>query len=214
MIATALAAATLAATALQPGTVQSFESLTALPPEWQVSQYVPDASTVGIKRGHAADGHQFVRIVSAEQNHTRLLIPTPVEANSSYKISVQVRARGPETVVAGVAVDGYGSLSDPVPGDDRWQERDLYLRNGKATQISVVLSLGWFGSLASGSADFDKLDVEKIDAVPFGAPAVGVPAPRTISTADVSKGLLPLAGLLVLLIAGCGGVLLRGERVD
>lgn len=201
------------ALALTPGATESFESMTSLPADWKVNEYTAGLSKVSVRRGHAADGKQFVRLSAKQPNHTRLMIPVAVTADTTYRFSAMVRATAPQDVPALLAVDGAdGVTTGPIPGDGQWQERDLYLRTGKATSVTLELSLGWFGQTVAGRADFDVLKLEKVDTVPAGTPVAGGVTPAVISQGP-GKAWLPLTALLVLLVAGCGGVLLRGDRV-
>jgi hypothetical protein len=135
-----------------------------------------------------------------------------VQPHTWYELSAKVRATAKQPVPAVLALDGDDdTTTDPITANGQWQERDLYFNSSAATKVSLVLSLGWFGDMVSGDADFDDLQLEKVVTVPPGAAVAGrVAAP--LVTAGPSKITLPLVAVLVLLIVGCGPVLLRGDR--
>lgn len=214
MIAAALAAA---AVAFAPGTDESFEAFSSLPPEWKLVEYVPGAGAATIETGDAAKGERFLRIASSEVNHVRVQLPVPVERQATYRLSVRVRSTASQPVPAVLNVEGTDPVTQPVPGDGQWHSRRLYLRTGDADTATVLLSLGWYHQTVAGSADFDLVKLKKIDAAPADAPVAELASAATTApvAADLGprKAMLPLTGVMLLLIAGCGAALLRGGRV-
>lgn len=226
VIASALAAAALS---LTPGTNGSFDAVKELPTEWKLVEYVADASTATIRRGAAADGKQFLRLEASKPNHTRIFMPVDVEPESTYKFSAQIRVPKGEEVPAVLMVEGANTTTLSVDGDNAWHKSELYIRTGSAEQITPVLSLGRFGELAGGVADFDEVALEKVDSAPESAivadatatePAAGAAdgAGTTPATAadenGPSKWLVPLALLLIALVSASAWVLKRGDAND
>lgn len=220
-----IAAVLAAAVALQPGTVQSFEEIDQLPKEWQVVEYTPNLSTAVVKAGRAADGRQFLRLSAKQENHTRVLMPVPVEPGTTYRLSAQVRAEGEKTVPAVFALDGAMETSEHVPGDGKWHQRELYLKTGSSKTVLITLSLGWFGDLAGGRADFDTVKLDRVEgeppaeavvaSVPSAEPAADAsPATPAESENGPSKLILPLGVLLALGVAAMGFRLRRRGDVS
>lgn len=204
-----------AAVALQPGAVQSFEEFDKLPSDWQFVEYTAGLSNAAVKAGRAADGRQFLRLAAKEQNHTRVLVPVPVEPGTTYRLSAQVRSEGAKTVPAVVALDGAMETSEHVPGDGEWHERELYLKTGTSKTVLITLSLGWFGDTVAGRADFDSLKLDRVEgeppaeatvaSVPSAEQAAAEPAePAKESENGPSKLILPLGVLLALGVAAMG----------
>lgn len=218
------ASSAAAASALTPGTTESFETISILPPEWPLVEYTKGLSTATIETGDGASGSHFLRLAAKQANHTRLVLPATVEPDATYRFSAEVRATADKAVPAVLAVDGnVDVISESVPGDGKWHKRDLYLKTGSATTTNLLLSFGWYGQTVAGAADYDRVSLTKVDAAPAGARVAGAPAatpdPAVAATTPAAAGsgrrkaMLPLAAVLLVLIAGCAGVFLRGERV-
>ena len=118
-----------------------------------------------------------------------------------------------------LALDGSGVTTDPVPGDGQWHAARLYLRTGTASTVDLAVSLGWFGNIVKGDADFDLLKLKKIAAAPpdaqvaelaAAAGAGGAATPRIV-TPGPSKAVIPLTVALLILLVGCGRVLLKDK---
>ncbi|MFN7135319.1 MAG: hypothetical protein ACK4N5_24810, partial [Myxococcales bacterium] len=206
---------------LAPGTSESFETMQAVPQDWKVLEYQPGATKILLKRGRASDGKQYVRLASDEPNHTRLLVPAAVEPGATYRFSAMVRGEGPDAgapVSALLALDGSDSnTTKAITGDGEWREQELYVRTGKTEQVQLALSLGWFGNTVAGTADFDELELEKVSAVPDGATVAEAKdfVEPVVEKRGPNELMLPLAGVMLVLIAGCWRLLARGgKRVD
>ncbi|MBO9532410.1 MAG: hypothetical protein J7513_05495 [Solirubrobacteraceae bacterium] len=221
------AALTGAALSLVPGTNGSFDAVKELPKEWKVVEYVAGASTVTVQRGDAYDGSQFLQLKASKQNHTRVFLPVDVDPQTTYKFTAQVRVPTGKDVPAVLMLDGATTTTASVQGDNKWHKTTLYIRTGDNKQVTPVLSLGRFGELAQGEADFDAVSLEKADTVPDGAivaDAVGATgaadsgssaAPTSTPPGKTpSKWLVPLAILLLAIVAGCAWALKRGDDND
>ncbi len=118
------------------------------------------------------DEDYCVRLENFDYNDARLIQEVKVKGNTLYHISAKVKAQGcdPEAVAANLSVlDTFVISGDWVDTDGQWETVDLY---GKTTllqgTITVALRLGYYGDENLGSAWFDDVVVEQVDAAPAG----------------------------------------------
>ncbi|MBV9060758.1 MAG: hypothetical protein JOZ09_16620 [Pseudonocardiales bacterium] len=202
---------------------ESFESVSGLPAGWRFMEYTPGNSTVTIASGAAADGTHFMRIVSRQPNHARVVLPVRVTPNTSYQFHAMVKANGAnENMAAVLGTEGQYAVTPTVRTDTRWQPLDLYIKVGSQTAVDLNMGLGYFGQLNVGTADFDAVTVTQVSAIPNGATVADLRTPPNQETAagnTVAPGpnkdtwVFVLVGILVVVGIGAAVFLMRrGDR--
>ena len=142
-----------------------------LPLEWTYRAWEEDES-VSTYWTEDKDGDYCVRLENFEYNDAYLTQEVKVRGNTLYHISAKVRAENcdPDAICANLSVlDTFALSGDWADTSGGWETVDLY---GKTTllqsSITVALRLGFYGDLNCGSAWFDDVVVEQVDAAPAG----------------------------------------------
>jgi hypothetical protein len=133
---------------------ESFESGPGLPAGWKFVEYTRGRSTATIVSGAAAEGTHFLRIVSREINHARVIVPVQLAPSTSYQFHAMIKASGANPNLAAVlGVDGQYTVTKSVRTDTQWQPLDLYLKAGpQEATVELTMGLGHFGQLNVGTA--------------------------------------------------------------
>ena len=204
-----------------PVMTESFESVSGLPPGWKFIEYTPRNSTVTIVKGAAAEGTHFLRIVSSQPNHARVVVPVRVTPNTNYQFQAMVKASGANANMAAVlgTYEQY-TATNSVRTDTRWQLLDLYVKVGPQTTIDLTMGLGHFGQLNVGTADFDAVAVTQVNTIPNGAtvadlatPTAAQGKPETAAGSTFSQGpnkvIWVFVGILIVVGIGAAVFLMR-----
>ena len=151
-----------------------FEAVDAfgLPEGWSPEMYYQDASELTVEAG-GADGGSCVRVVNNTENDARFAQDVAVEPDTLYRLSCRVRAEGCglESGGAGISVrDTFATSAYVFDTDGRWVDLELIGRTGpEQTQMGVLVRLGGYSAVNTGTAWFDDARVERLDAVPEDA---------------------------------------------
>ncbi|MBB6674857.1 glycosyltransferase family 39 protein [Cohnella nanjingensis] len=166
------------------------------PASWSREVYAQGASgeeisalTLGADGGHT--GSRYLRIQSAESNDARWVQTVAVEPDTVYRLSAWVRASGidPARTGANVSVLGIGSTSADVKDTQgQWVPLEMYGRTGPdQREIGVAVRLGGYGNLNAGTADFDDIALEAVEAAPAGATVLSL-TPDELPPAGATSG--------------------------
>jgi hypothetical protein len=202
-----------------PVVTESFESVSGLPAGWKFVEYTQGNSAAMIVTGAGADGTHFLRIVSSNPNHARVVVPVKVTPNTSYRFQVMVKARGANANMAAVlGLDGQYSVTDSVRTDTQWRPLDLYVKVGPQVTIDLTMGLGHFGQLNVGTADFDAVTVTQVSGIPDDATVADLAAaakekPTTAAGSTLSHGpnqaIWVFVGIVVVVGIGAAAFLIR-----
>lgn len=210
---------------MPPVMTESFESGSGLPAGWRFVEYTPGNSTATIARGAAADGTQFLQIVSSKPNHARVVVPVRVTPNTDYRFQAMVKASGANPNMAAVlGMESPYAVTASVRTDTQWQPLDLYVKVGPQTSINLSLGLGYFGQLNVGTADFDAVTVTKVSAIPSGATVADLPtappaaakpdtAAQNTATHSPNEAIWVAVGILVVVGIGAAVFLMRRSNI-
>ncbi len=131
--------------------------------DWTVTDYNV-AGTVETENG-------VMKIESAEDNHVYVWQNVPVESGEIYKFSAEIKAENVPDKENGALIGIYYKVaySDEVRGTtDDFIPVELYFTTQKKN-VPVMLSLGGYSCMTSGTAYFRNVSVEKVNEVPAGA---------------------------------------------
>ena len=133
--------------------------------KWSRYSWVQENAVIDSKDG-------VLLLASDVANHVSVQQQISVKAKTVYRISAEVKVKD-------IAMDGgsgacfgidysYAMLNaDPAKTD--WQPMEFYVRTQKRQKsVKLSLSLGDYGNLASGVAQFRGIQFEKVDAAPNG----------------------------------------------
>jgi len=163
-----------------------------MPDGWMTEAWIDDSGVTqyGVDRNEFYSGKQSAYIHSSGDNHARLLQRVKVKSNTTYRISGYVKTEGIGSQGAGVHlyVEGvavhYPEFRDT---NGTWAYLEFYGKTGKKQKEMLVGgSLGGYGSINSGKAWFDGLNVEKVSGAPDGAEVFSLE--ETASVAGESEG--------------------------
>ncbi|MCC3376139.1 glycosyltransferase family 39 protein [Cohnella sp. REN36] len=145
--------------------------------------------TLGSDGGHSGSG--YLRIASPEPNDARWVQTVAVEPDTVYRLSAWVRASGadPARTGANVSVLGIGNTSADVKDTaGQWVPLEMYGRTGPdQREIAVAVRLGGYGNLNAGTADFDDVALEAVEAPPAGATVLSL-TPAELPPAGTGGG--------------------------
>ena len=111
-------------------------------------------------------------IVSRQPNDARYLQEVPLKPETYYRISGWIKTLevGREAVGANLSISGRLDRSPDFVGTQDWQYAELYVYSGAGAQtMTVTAGIGGYGSLNSGQAWFDDIEVVELDYRPEGA---------------------------------------------
>jgi hypothetical protein len=154
----------------------SFEdAVNGKPTAWQESGWKrdPDISALSLDTSVAHSGKNSVKIVNMKENHAYYTQVVAVEEKSIYKLSAWIKTENVGTQSVGAAIGIKDKLD--VGGDVRdtsgsFKPAEMYVRTGSGiTSFTVLVSVGWYGSLNTGTAWFDDVSLVKTDSIPGGA---------------------------------------------
>ncbi|MBN1698642.1 MAG: hypothetical protein JW881_14095 [Spirochaetales bacterium] len=200
---------------------------------WRVWEFNKNISRFEIQTEDPYEGRYYVTIVSDEENDARLVQQVAVNENTVYKISAWVRTDNvghadTDLLGANLSIDNHFITSPDVKGTTSgWRYLELYVRPERGlTRLPVALCLGGYGSLNTGKASFDAVEVVEVEDIPARAAVFSVPAPRTDASGDDKGGkntaggfsairlvYIVLLGAVVLALIVTGIIILRKKGI-
>lgn len=137
------------------------------------SHYIWDKSdgiteiTVDTTVRHTGEKSLMIRNVSS--NDARMRQEIPVSGNRYYKLTCWVKTDnvGMDNTGANLSIEGLTDISEDIRGTSDWTLVTLFGKT-KVDQKSfaLTLGLGGYGSLNTGKAWFDDVNVEELDTAP------------------------------------------------
>ncbi|RYG07917.1 MAG: hypothetical protein EOO07_26535, partial [Chitinophagaceae bacterium] len=137
---------------------------------WTFSHWMSDIKENTVTRDETVthSGAASLKIISAQNDDSQLLQSVKVEPQTWYRLSAWVKTSGipqDNNIGANLGVTDVMEHSVDIKGDNDWQELVVWGKTGEDQQeLNVVLRLGFYGSLNTGTAWFD--DVSLIKAEP------------------------------------------------
>ncbi len=178
----------------------SFEKVGAngLPADWSVDAYLrTEGYTVwGVAAG-AREGDVCASIHNIGLNDARFTQRVRVEPESLYRLSGWVRAESDDGDESGwganLSVEGvYASTEAVWDTDGAWRFVEMYGETGEnQTEVVVCARLGGYSGESLGTAWFDGLSLEQVDAVPGDGVArrwYNVAQPASVESAGGDEG--------------------------
>lgn len=190
------AAAEEAASLIVNGGAELSAGGTGQPEGWAQDVYAANSDgsplstlTVGEDGGHTGEG--YLRVASAGDNDARWTQTLTVETDTVYRLTGWVRMTGGAADRTGGNLSVLG-IAAPFPsvGDTagEWREVEWYGKTGPAqTSLTVAARLGSYGSLNGGTADFDDIAFERVEAAPADATVIPL-WPEAYQTASSNGG--------------------------
>lgn len=118
-------------------------------------------------------GKRSARIENTQPNHSYFMQLVSLETMSVYRFSAWIRTSnvGMDTRGAGIGVNNHTDFAGDIRGSgDSWNRAEMYIVTGKESMsATVLLSLGWYGALNTGTAWFDDVELVKTSAFPQNA---------------------------------------------
>ena len=144
-----------------------------MPVGWQRDMWYTD---VGVSRLYVSedgfDGN-CAAVVNADKNDARFSQTIAVEPNSYYRFSCMVRAENCGNADYGATLsfkDTFAYSKSYYDTAGEWKEIRIYGQTGKdQTEITLMLRVGGYGALNTGSAFFDNVEAVKLDERPKAA---------------------------------------------
>lgn len=137
-----------------------------LPSEWRMDSYQKDEGV----HFEVIPQEKALKLSAKQDNHVYALQEVKVEKGKNYRFSAKVKTEG-------VGENGNGALlslyymiaySEEVKGTSDYREVELYFSSDTAT-VPVILSLGGYGKMNSGTAYFKDVEINEVASVPQGA---------------------------------------------
>ena len=166
-----------------------------LPTGWQREMWYTDA---GVSRLYVVeDGYDgnAVAVVNADPNDARFVQTIAVEPDSCYRFSCMVYAEncGDGGYCATLSFKDCFVYSESVADTaGTWQKLSVYGRTGPdQTEVTLMLRVGGYGNLNTGTACFDDVEVVKLDAQPDNVEVydLSTSQPSSGSSAEVDEGM-------------------------
>ncbi len=135
-------------------------------------------------------GRQSARLTSNFATDARFKQKIAVEADSYYRLSCQIKTENipSENKGANLSIEGLLDTTADITGTNDWQYVELYGKTDKEQEeIVLTLGLGGYGSLNTGTAWFDDVRVEKLEALPEGVNAINLFKSETQPKKDETK---------------------------
>lgn len=137
-------------------------------PFWETGGWRPqsDQVTFSIDGKTRHGGKQSARIRHHQANDTYLMQKVQVKPDAVYKISGWIRTENVSSpqgnIGANFAVYNTWTHSNDVKGTQDWQYRELWVRTRKdQNSLGILCRLGYWSSVADGTAWFDDISVEE-----------------------------------------------------
>jgi hypothetical protein len=123
-------------------------------------------------------GDRSVAVENFSANDARWTQLVTVAPNTIYRLSVWTETYniGDLGKGANISVASKFETSPDIKGTNpEWQLIEMYVKTGSdATEMLVTIGIGSYGSMNTGKAWFDDVNVETVDSVPEGAPVATI----------------------------------------
>ncbi len=203
----------------------SFESVDpeGAPEGWLQGKWYWDSGVSVLSLSDEAySGSHSVMVYNAGENDARFTQTIPVTPNAYYRLSCMVRAEGCGSGRngAGLSVeDTFVSSEYVYDTDGEWVQLTLYGITGpKQTYMTVMARVGGYGSLNTGRAWFDDLEVVRLKSLPEEAVAVSFATnpPVSVQTEEEETGStggmsIAFSALLLVVMAALAGGLMKSS---
>lgn len=154
-------------------------------------------------------GSASLLIKSNFPNDARAVQKIKVKPNTYYKLLCWAKTEnvGEDAIGANISVKGITDMSRDVRNtSDKWEYLELYgVTSEDQYELELTIGLGGYGSLNSGTAWFDDVQVEELDNIPSGVRIVNLYAESdydTGSKTDDDSLIIYFGIILFLLTAG------------
>jgi hypothetical protein len=139
---------------------------------YEAYDYRDEAVIFKVLSNEGHSGNRCMAIANLLPNDAKVIQWVKVEPNSYYKLSGWVKGVAlDETQPIGANISVLGLLTIP-PKDYKntgttWQYLELFGKTGpRQNEIAIVCRLGFYGSLLTGTAYFDDINLVKVSQVP------------------------------------------------
>ena len=130
-------------------------------------------SGVSILSAEEGENGACVRVQNLSENDARFALDVAVEPDTLYRISASVRAEGcPEDGIGATlsVKDTFCYSASLYDTQGEWKTLEFYGKTGAdQTRLTLFLRVGGYSALTTGTAWFDDIVMEAIDAAPAGA---------------------------------------------
>lgn len=174
--------------------------------DWTTSSWQAGEANVKILYDGSVyrSGSRSLRIVHPLSNDTSVMQTLNVEPDTVYRISGWIKTQQVQSaqgrIGATMCIDGTWTMSSDLKGDNPWTYKELWVRTAKnQTRLKVACRLGYWYSVAVGSAWFDDVMVEKFAKPP---PDVALSTISQLPSQSVSRPSFALRGLFFLFSLG------------
>jgi hypothetical protein len=136
---------------------------------WKVD---PARTTYGIDTANPHSGKNSAMLINKQENHSYYTQVVTVAENSTYKLSAFIKTDkvGKETIGGTIGVKDRLEIGGDVRETSAWKPAELYIRTGSGiTSFTVLLALGWYASVNTGTAWFDDVSLIQVSSIPDGA---------------------------------------------
>jgi dolichyl-phosphate-mannose-protein mannosyltransferase len=190
------------------------ETVNGKPSFWEESGWKkdPEMTTYGLDSVNTHSGKSSAMITNKQENHAYYTQMVTAEPNSKYKLSAWIRTNN----VGKQAIGGATGVKDKleVGGDLRetspWKEGVLYIETGTGiSSFTVLLSVGWYAALNTGTAWFDDASLVKVDSIPAGVTVCKImpeltnnEQPQKQETGSAEQGTKTVGAIVFFLILG------------
>ena len=162
-----------------------------MPAGWQRDMWFTDA---GVSRlyvaGDGCDGN-CAAVVNADANDARFIQTIAVEPDSYYRFSCMVRAENCGDGQYGATLsfrDTFVYSESVLDTGGEWRETSVYGQTGAdQREVTLMLRVGGYGSLNTGSAYFDNVEVVKLDARPEGVEVFSLVKPESSNNSAAAE---------------------------
>jgi dolichyl-phosphate-mannose-protein mannosyltransferase len=181
-----------------------FETGSQSNPDYWIPEFfdkTQDATMIQISNIEMHSGQFSLQIVNLQPNDSRLWQYVSLHPNQSYRISVWVKTEQVGTSGRGANLSALGQTvtSKDVTGTiSGWEQLTLFVATGSGQDINLPISIGigGYGSLNTGKAWFDDIEIAVIEQIPAGESVVQVEGSVTngnegssgASVGDVKQG--------------------------
>lgn len=128
-----------------------------------------DKGIFNIDNKNKYSGDKSISITNNEPSDSRYKQVIAVKANSYYKLSCYIKTSGVgiNNKGANLSIENLLSTSKDITGTTDWKYVEVYGQTDKnQNTFTLTIGLGGYGSLNTGTAWFDDVNVEKVDTVP------------------------------------------------
>lgn len=161
---------------------------------WETYQWLdePDTSEFDLDETISHTGSRSAYIVNTSPNDARYLQRIPVKGDTLYKFSCWIKTEDVpiDSIGANLSVLYTLTSSRSIIGTtENWEYVEFYGKTSpNQDTVPVSLSLGGHGSLTSGKAWFDTVEVVEVDKVPAGHTALTLDSYDSSQSGNTAEG--------------------------